>query len=445
MRRIVRGLNVPIAGEPAQDIKDGPQIGKVGIVADDYIGMKPTMLVQPGDQVQLGQPVFLDKKTEGVVFTAPAAGKVLEINRGAKRKFESLVIEVDDSVGEVTFAKHENLQALTRDQVRDQLVESGQWVSLRTRPFNRVPALDQTPHSIFVTAMDTNPLSAEPELVIEQNRDWFVAGLAVISKLTQGKTFVCTRDHSRIPGKDVPNVVFEVFAGPHPAGLPGTHIHFLDPVGPKKTVWFLNYQEVIAIGHLFRTGKIMTERVVALGGPKVSESLLLKTRLGACVDELIAGRVDLKNTRVISGSVLSGRKSAKPVNFLGRHHLQVSCLEEGNHREFLGWQKPGANKFSITNIYLGSLLGKKFNFTTNLEGGHRAMVPVGTYERVMPLDILPTQLLRALLVKDTEEAQMLGCLELDEDDVALCTYVCPGKNDFGRILRENLKLIEKEG
>ncbi len=444
MKRILRGLNVPIVGEPAQDIVDGPDIKQVGLVADDYIGMKPTMLVQVGDRVKLGQAVFTDKKTEGVIFTAPAAGMVSQINRGEKRKFESLVIDVDGNEA-VEFESHSNLQALKRDKVEAQLVASGLWTCLRTRPYNRVPALGLEPHSIFVTAMDTNPLSAEPELIIEQHKDWFVAGLAVVSKLTRGKTFVCTRDHSRVPGNDVPNVTFESFAGPHPAGLPGTHIHFLDPVGPKKTVWFLNYQDVIAIGHLFQTGRLMTERTIAVGGPRVTKPGLLRTRMGANIDQLIAGRLEPKNTRIVSGSVLSGRKSQAPVNFLGRHHLQVSCLEEGNKREFMGWQKPGANKFSITNIYLGSLLNKKFAMTTSTEGSHRAMVPVGTYERVMPLDILPTQLLRALLVGDTEEAQALGCLELDEEDLGLCTFVCPGKNDYGRILRDNLKTIEKEG
>ncbi|MEZ6095130.1 MAG: Na(+)-translocating NADH-quinone reductase subunit A [Pirellulaceae bacterium] len=444
MKRIIRGLNIPITGEPAQDIHNGPEISQVGILGDDFIGMKPTMLVQAGDIVKLGQPVFTDKKTDGVVFTAPAAGKVVDVNRGQKRKFESLVIDVHGN-DEITFQSFDNLQDVSSEKVREQLVASGMWTCLRTRPYNRTPRLDQEPHSVFVTAMDTNPLSAEPELIIEQNKDWFIAGLTVVSKLTRGKTFVCTRDHSRIPGQNVPNVTFESFAGPHPAGLPGTHIHFLDPVSPKKSVWFLNYQDVIAIGHLFTTGRIMTERVIALGGPRVQKPALLKTRLGANIDQITKDRANLKNARVVSGSLLSGRVANAPHQFLGRFHLQVSVLEEGNHREFLGWQMPGTNKFSITNIYLGSLLGKKFDMTTNLNGGHRAMVPVGTYERVMPLDILPTQLLRALIVEDTEEAQLLGCLELDEDDLGLCTYVCPGKYDFGKILRSNLTRIEKEG
>ncbi|MBX3419122.1 MAG: Na(+)-translocating NADH-quinone reductase subunit A [Pirellulaceae bacterium] len=444
MNQIQRGLKIPIAGGPAQDIENGPPITKVGLVGDDYVGLVPKMLVQVGDQVKLGQPVFEDKKNAGVFYVAPASGRVVEINRGAKRKFEALGIEIDGDA-EVEFTAHRDLQALSRDQVAAQLQQSGLWTALRTRPFNKVPSVTGEPHSIFVTAIDTNPLASDPELIIEQHKDDFVSGLAVISKLTRGKTFVCTRDHSRIPGKDVPGVFFEVFAGPHPAGLPGTHIHFLDPVGPAKTVWFINYQDVIAVGRLFTTGRLMVERTIAVAGPRVRNPILLRTRLGAHVGELVAGRVQGTNNRIVSGSVLSGRKFSAPHDYLGRYHLQVSVLEEGNHREFLGWQKPGADKFSVTKAYLGSWLSRQFNLTTSTGGSHRAMVPIGVYERVMPLDILPTQLLRALLTKDTDSAQALGCLELDEDDVALCTFVCPGKYDYGSALRENLSIIEKDG
>jgi Na+-transporting NADH:ubiquinone oxidoreductase subunit A len=444
MIKIQSGLNIPIAGEPAQDIENGPSITKVGVIGDDYIGMVPKMLVQVGDRVKLGQPIFEDKKIPGVMYVAPAAGHVAEIIRGEKRKFESLIINVEGNE-EIKFASHGDLQALTRDAVRSQLLEAGMWPAFRTRPFNRTPVPENEPHSIFVTAMDTNPLSAEPELIIEQYKDYFVDGLTVITKLTRGKTFVCTRDYSRIPGKEVPNVHFEVFDGPHPAGLPGTHIHYLDPVGLKKSVWFINYQDVIAIGHLFRTGRVMNERIVAVGGPRMKNPKLLRTQLGASLDQLTAGRIEGKNTRLISGSVLCGRKSEPNKNFLGRFHLQVSALEEGTQREFLGWQKPGADKFSVTKAFVGSWLPKKFALTTSTGGSHRAMVPIGVYERVMPLDVLPTQLLRALLTKDTDLAQALGCLELDEEDLALCTFVCPGKYDYGAALRESLQTIEKDG
>ena len=440
------GLNLPISGKPVQNIQAGPQIGSVALIGDDYIGMRPTMLVGVGDKVKLGQPLFNDKKTEGVVFTAPGSGTVKAINRGTKRKFESIEIEIAGDEQE-TFKRFDNLDELDRQTIEDQLVKSGQWQSFRTRPFSRTPNLGSEPHSIFVTAIDTNPLAAEPELIISANNELFVSGLQVINQLTEGKTYVCTRDDSRVPGEKIPDVEFEQFQGPHPAGLPGTHIHFVDPVGPTKTVWQIGYQDVIAIGHLFTTGQIMTERIVSVAGPRVGKPGLFRTRMGACLDDLIKlSEPILDNARVVSGSVLSGRKSEPMKNYLGRYHTQVAVLEEGDHREFLGWQKPGFDKFSITKIYGGSWLKEKlFPLTTSTGGSKRAMVPVGTYERVMPLDILPTQLLRALLNGDTEESQLLGALELDEEDLGLCTYVCPGKNNYGSILRENLTLIEKEG
>jgi len=443
---IKEGLNLPISGQPVQDIQPGPPINRVAIIADDYIGMRPTMLVGVGDRVKLGQPVFADKKTLGVVYTAPAAGTVSAINRGAKRKFESLEIEVSGSEQEL-FQQFSSLADIDRDTIQKQLVDSGTWCAFRTRPFSKVPQLNTEPHSIFVTAMDTNPLAGDPELIISAHKELFVSGLQVISNLTQGKTFVCTRSDSRVEGKNIPKVQFEEFTGPHPAGLVGTHIHYLDPVGPKKIVWTINYQDVIAIGHLFTSGQIMTERVISVAGPRVTKPGLYRTRWGACLDDLLAdGKISGDNNRIISGSVLCGRKSVPTKNYLGRYHLQVTVVEEGTKREFLGWQKPGFDKFSVTNVYGGSWLkGKLFPLTTSTGGSKRAMVPNGTYERVMPLDVLPTQLLRALIVGDTDNSQKLGALELDEEDLALCTFVCPGKYDYGSILRNNLNLIEKEG
>lgn len=442
---IRRGLTIPIAGAPVQDIKPGPPITRVGLVADDYLGMRPTVLVEVGDRVKLGQPVFADKNQPAVLFTAPCSGRVSEINRGEKRRFISMVFDVegDDAV---TFSPNRDSKASAAESARKLLLDSGMWVSFRTRPFNRVPAPDTEPHSIFVTAMDTNPLAAEPELIIDAHKEFFVAGLKLVSGLTRGKTFVCTREDSRVPGRDVSGVQFQAFSGPHPAGLPGTHIHFLDPVGPKKTVWFINYQDVIAIGQLALTGKVWGERVVAVGGPEVKSPGLYRTRLGADLNQLVAGNAATAGSRIISGSVLSGRKSEPLVNYLGRYHLQVAVLKEGTEREFLGWQKPGGDKYSVTKAYLGSwLAGKLFPLTTSLGGSKRAIVPIGTYERVLPLETIPTHLLKALITKDTDAAQALGCLEMDEDDLGLCTFVCPGKYDYGTILRENLQLIEKEG
>ncbi|QDS95025.1 Na(+)-translocating NADH-quinone reductase subunit A [Roseimaritima multifibrata] len=445
MTVIKKGLNLPITGSPEQRVEQAPHSRQVALIGDDYIGMRPTMLVQPGDRVQLGQPVFEDKKTEGVVYTAPAAGVVAAVNRGAKRKFESLVIDVDGDEA-VDFGAAEP-RSLDRDAIIAKLTASGLWSAFRTRPFGRVPLPSSQPHSIFVQAMDTNPLAADPVVALAERNEEFTQGLLAIQKLTDGSTFVCKNRKSEIPGDGVPGVRVEIFEGPHPAGLPGTHIHTLDPVGPTKTVWYINYQDVAAIGSLLRTGRLDTRRVISLAGPMVTQPRLLETRLGAEIGNLVAGQIDPERTpRIISGSVLNGRTATEPVNFLGRYSNQISVIEEGDHREFLGWQMPGFDKFSTTRVYAASMLkDKKFDFTSSTGGSERAMVPLGTYEKVMPLDILATQLLRSLIVRDTEQAQLLGALELEEEDLALCTFVCPGKYEYGSILRDNLTTIEQEG
>lgn len=453
MIKIKRGLDLPIAGAPQQSITDGKAVRSVAVLGPDYVGMKPTMAVQEGDEVKLGQILFTDKKTAGVQYTAPAAGKVVAINRGHRRALQSVVIEVADQEQAVEFTAYSEAQldSLTREQVQQQLVESGQWTALRTRPFSRVPALDANPSSVFVTAMDTHPLAADPAIIIAEQKDAFLAGLKVVSKLTEGKTFICKQ-----AGKDLPVISggsFEVaeFAGVHPAGLVGTHIHYLDPVSAKKQVWHLGYQDVIAIGQLFLTGKLNPRRVVALGGPLVKQPRLVRTRVGADLNDLLAGEVNSPNgTQVISGSVFGGRAADGALAYLGRYHNQVTVLEDGSKRQFLGWLSPGlpgSNRHSVMGIYLSSFLGlgQRFAPNTSTNGSERAMVPVGAYETVMPLDILPTQLLRSLIVGDVEVAMQLGCLELDEEDLALCTYVCPGKYEYGPILRDNLTLIEKEG
>lgn len=446
MITIKKGLDLPIAGKPAQVIHDGAAITEVAVLGEEYVGMRPSMKVREGDVVKKGQVLFEDKKNPGVVFTAPASGTVTAINRGAKRVLQSVVIKLEGE-SQMTFAKYsiEQLANLTVEQVKQNLVESGLWTALRTRPFSKIPAIDSKPSSIFVNAMDTNPLAAEPALIIKENAEAFQNGLTVLSRLNEGKLFVCKAAGTSIPTINASNVQVEEFSGPHPAGLSGTHIHFLDPVSISKFVWYINYQDVIAIGKLFTTGELYVDRVVSLAGPQVKNPRLVRTRLGANLNELTAGELADGENRVISGSVLNGHTAVAPVNYLGRYALQVSVIAEGREKEFLGWISPGSNKFSITRTVLGHFGHKLFNFTTALNGGHRAMVPIGAYERVMPLDIIPTLLLRDLSAGDTDSAQALGCLELDEEDLALCTFVCPGKNDYGPMLRAALDKIEKEG
>ena len=447
LTKIKKGLNVPITGAPEQVISRGNITRRVALLGDDYIGMRPTMEVKVGDRVKIGQLIFTDKKMPGVRYTSPGAGKVVEINRGEKRHFLSVVIELDGDE-EITFPSHSDaeLENLKRQQVVDQLIESGLWTSLRARPFSKVANPETSPHSIFITAMDSNPLAPQVDRILEDDRQNFINGLRVLAKLTEGKLYLCKEASATIPTADIPSLIVEEFVGPHPSGNVGTHIHFLDPVSRLKTVWHISAQDVTAIGVLFTTGKLKVDRIVSLAGPAVKNPRLIRTRIGANLEDIVSGELKDGENRIVSGSILSGHHAAGPVAYLGRYHRQISVLKEGRERKFFGWLSFGKNLFSVKPILLSSLTPeKKFDFTTAMHGGDRSIVPIGNYEKVMPLDILATYLLRAIAATDVEESENLGCLELDEEDLGLCTFVCPGKINHGVNLRRTLTLIEKEG
>lgn len=445
MIKLKKGLDIPLAGSPKQEISTGNTINTVAVLGEEYIGMRPTMSVEVGDTVKKGQVLFEDKKNPGVKFTAPLAGTVKEINRGAKRVLQSVVIAAAGNDA-VQFAKYsaDQLGSVSREQVVQNLVDSGLWVALRTRPFSQTPAIDSTPRAIFVNAMDTNPLAADPAVIIAADSEAFTQGLTLLATLTNGKLYLCKKAGATVPAISKAEVA--EFDGPHPAGLVGTHIHLLDPVSAKKTVWHIGYQDVIAIGKLFTTGELHSERVISIAGPAVKNPRLVKTLLGASTMELTASELTEGQNRIISGSVLAGATAHGVHGYVGRYHTQLSVLAEGTEKEFLGWIAPGATKFSVTRAYLSHLSPKRlFSMTTTTNGSARAMVPIGNYERVMPLDILPTLLLRDMVSGDTDGAVSLGCLELDEEDLALCTFVCPGKYDYGIVLRSCLTTIQKEG
>ncbi len=479
--QIRKGLDLPIAGEPQQKVSP-KKVNRVAVMALDHVGLKPRMFVQPGDVVKRGQALFEDKKAVGALFTAPGAGTVCAVHRGERRALQSVVIDLTAS--EVAGAPAaEDLQAfsaytgspveaLSREQVRDLLVESGLWVSLRTRPMSYVPHPESVPSSIFITACDSNPLAPNMDVIAEGRQAALDAGVLALTKLTPGIIYFCKSAKDKLaPMVSASNLQVETFAGPHPSGTVGVHIHtldpiglrtterrprwdhlglhihLLDPVGGAKTIWHIGLQDVLSVGELFLTGKLDVNRTVSLGGPMVKKPRLLHTRLGASIEELVAGELEDGENRVISGSVLNGRAAiGDALGYLGRFHNQICVLREGREREFMGWLAPGANKFSVSRLFLSKLTPSKlFGMHTGTNGSPRAIVPIGLYEQVMPMDIQPTYLLRSLCVNDVEQAEKLGCLELDEEDLALCSFVDPGKTDFGPILRRNLELIEKEG
>lgn len=446
MIKITKGLNLPIAGEPNQRVAEAKTTQSVALLGHDYVGLMPTMAVQVGDLVAKGQVLFTDKNLPRLKFAAPGAGTVVAINRGRKRALISVVIELSGE-DEVAFRVYPEgkLSTLDRDQVVEQLLHSGLWTALRARPFGRVANPGRPPHSIFITAMDTNPLAPAVQRMFEGCEREFVNGTRIVAKLTAGTVFLCKAPDTSIPAMDIENLAVREFSGPHPAGNVGTHIHFLDPVHRGKTVWHIGCQDVIAVGRLFTTGQLPVDRLISLAGPSVKQPRLIRTRLGASIGELTAGELQAGEHRRISGSVLSGVQAVGPAAFLGRYQQQISVVPEGRERELLVWLRPGLDVYSIKNIVLSKLIpGKEFAMTTSTHGDVRAILPNYDYERVMPLDIMPLFLLRALAVNDTEEAENLGCLELEEEDLALCAFVCPSKQDFGPMLRRNLETIEQE-
>jgi Na+-transporting NADH:ubiquinone oxidoreductase subunit A len=445
--KIKKGLDIPIKGEPEKTISDGADVKTVAAVATDVSGIRPRMAVQVGDRVRLGQVLYHDKRNPDVPFTAPGAGEVIAVNRGARRALQSVVIrlEGDDAESFDSWPAAE-LATLDQEKVRSNLVASGLWTTLRTRPYSRIPAPDAKPAAIFVTAIDTNPLAIDPAFFIEQDAEAFENGLTVLSGIADCPVYLCTAPDSGIRCPQGEQFRHAEFEGPHPAGLVGTHIHFLEPVGKTKTVWHIGYQHVKSFGRLFTTGRLPTERLITLCGPMALRPRILRTRIGANTMDLLKGETAPGNLRVISGSALGGHRAAGPLAYLSRYQTQLTVLEEDRSREFLAWMLPGANRYSQTRAFAGTLAHRgRFPMTTTQNGSPRAMVSTGAFESLMPLDILATPLLKALLVEDTDRAQQLGCLELAEEDLALCSFVCNGKHDYGAYLRMNLNEIEVNG
>ncbi len=443
--KLKKGLELPVQGAPDQTIQPGPEFSTVGILGSDYLGLKPRMLVQEGDEVQRGTPLFCHKDVPDAMMVAPLTGKVVAINRGARRVLQSVVIEVSDANDAgVDFSATGDAESA--EGITAKLCASGLWTAFRTRPYSKMPQPGTKPSAIFVTAMDSEPLAGDAAVIIKDAGEAFAEGLKAVAKLTDGKTYLCQKDGDTLPGADVAGVEPAAFSGPHPAGLAGTHIHFLEPLAGEKLVWTIGYQDIIAIGRLMQTGHLDPNVVVALSGPGARQPRLIRTVMGASTDDLTSDEVNIEGTaRIISGSILSGKLADGPTAFLGRFARQVSIIREDPDQIPMGWIRPMPSKYAVQPV-LGSAFAKKlFAFTSNLNGGRRAMVPTGTFEELMPQDYLPTQLLRALLVMDTDTAQALGALELDEEDLGLVGFACPAKYEYGLALRDCLTKIEKEG
>lgn len=440
-----KGLDVPISGAPRPEIGNAGPVRTAAVLGDDYIGLKPRIAVAEGDVVGRGAPLMFDKDMPDAQIVSPVSGTVKAINRGARRKLISVEVTADENAAEpVDFSSVGDVT--TREGLVERLCAAGLWTSFRTRPYSKVPQPDTAPSAIYVTATDSEPLAADPAIAISADAEAFSRGLEAVATLTEGTTYLCQGAGDALPGADLAGVEAAVFTGPHPAGLAGTHMHFLEPPRADKVVWVIGYQDVIVIGRLLLTGQYDPSCIISLAGPVCADPRLIRAFTGASMLDLAESDLpqDLP-VRVISGSVLSGRMGAGPTAYLGRYARQITLIEEDRKQIPMGWIRPMSSKYAVQPV-LGSAFAKRvYDLTSNLNGGRRAMVPIGTFEDLMPQDFLPTQLLRALLVMDTDQAQALGALELDEEDMGLVGFACPAKYEYRLALRDCLTKIEKEG
>lgn len=442
--KIRKGLTINLAGEAEKTVTEvNPKF--CAIKPTDFVGVFPKLVVQEGDVVKAGTPLFFDKYHEKIHFSSPISGKVKEIRRGEKRILLEIVIESDGNDLAIDFGK-EDPNKLKREDIIEKLLNSGLWPVIRQRPYSTVADPDAKPKSIFISAFDTSPLAPDYDLIVHKNGEAFQAGIDALAKLTEGIV------HLNISADAQPSGVFmnckkvqiNKFSGKHPAGNTGTQIAFLDPINKGDAIWYLRPQEVLHIGRFFLTGKIDATHMVALTGSEVNRPHYFKTKIGASVTDLIKDSLQSNNVRYISGNPLTGKQIDK-VGYVGFYDSQVSVIPEGDHYEFFGWALPGLKKFSFSHSFLSWLTPKaKYKLDTNYNGSVRAYVMTGQFEKVFGWDIYPLQLIKAILIEDVDLMEKLGIYEVDEEDFALCEFIDTSKTEIQAIVRKGLDLMRKE-
>jgi len=440
-----KGFDIRIAGAAEKILGVCTNPERYGVRPVDFPGLIPKLNVKSGDRVLAGDPLFHDKLRPEIVFNSPVSGTVVTIERGDKRKLLEIVVEKsgDDYVN---FGKSDPSD-LSRDEIIAELLISGLWPAIRQRPYNVIARPGDKPKSIFISGFDTSPLAADHNYIMDNSPASFLrTGINAILKLTGGKVnLVLKGDASSSPVlTGTAGVEISYFSGPHPAGNPGIHIHHLDPVNKGEVVWIINLQDIVAIGRLFEEGIYKPERIIALTGTEVINPQYYRMLSGASISQIVSGNVKEGNLRYISGNVLTGTKIASD-GYLGFYDSQVTVIPEGDYYEFFGWASPGLNKYSFSKTFASALFPKKsYRLDTNFHGEERAFVVTGQYEKVVPMDIYPMQLLKAILAGDIDSMENLGIYEVAEEDFALCEFLCPSKIEIQSILRNGLDLMMKE-
>lgn len=441
--KLRKGLNIKLKGSANKELETLSVPSTVALKPTDIPGLTPKLKVKADMLVKAGDALFYDKYHPEVLFTAPVGGKVISVNRGERRKVLEVVIETDENAGSVEFTKADPT-SLTGEEIKEQLLKSGLWPFVKKRPYGIIASPKEKPISIYISTFDTAPMAPDYNYVLEGQMDTFQTGINALTKLTDGKVILGVNENSAF--SSVKNVEINSFTGPHPAGNVGIQIHHTAPINKGDVVWTVNVQDLLFIGRLFETGKVDFTKTFALTGSEVTKPRYIKTVLGTsvatlCKENLIAA--DYKQ-RIISGNVLTGTK-VNSNTFLGFYDSQVSVIPEGNEFELFGWADPGFGKFSATKTYFGKLFPKKeYVLNANLHGGDRAFVISGQYEKLLPMDILPVQLLKSIMVNDIDKMEQLGIYEVVEEDLALCEYACTSKIKVQDILRTGINTMIKE-
>jgi len=441
--KLRKGLNIKLKGSAKPELETLPVPSMVALKPTDFPGLTPKLMVKAETKVKAGEALFYDKYHPEILFTAPYGGKIVSINRGERRRILEVVIQTDEKAGSVEFKKADP-NSLSGDEIKDLILKSGLWPFIKKRPYGVIASPSEKPISIYISTFDTAPLAPDYGFVLKGQMNTFQTGVNALAKLTEGKVNLGINAGSDFAS--VKNVVVNSFEGPHPAGNVGIQIHNTSPINKGDIIWTINVQDVLFIGRLFETGKVDLSKIIALTGAEVKSPKYYKTILGASVSSFTDGKLinSEYKQRIISGNVLTGTR-VKQQNFIGFYDSVVSVIPEGDEYEFMGWATPGIDKFSASKTFLSKLLPKKeYNLNANLHGGERAFVLSGQYEKLVPMDILPVHLLKAIMVNDIDKMEQLGIYEVVEEDLALCEYACTSKIKVQDILRTGINIMIKE-
>lgn len=445
--KIKKGLDIKMKGQAEKIYVKAPRAKTYAIKPVDWHGLTPKIIPKLCDEVKVGTPIFYDKYHPEVKFCSPVSGILSSINRGERRRIVEVVVEDDGNDTHEIFAKGEP-EGMKREQIVENLLNSGLWPTIRRRPYTVIARTEEVPKSIFISAFDTAPLAPDFDFLLKDSEEDFQWGVNVLKQLTEGKVYLNL--DGRFPSvrtlNGIKGVEINRFKGPHPAGNVGIQISRLDPINKGDVIWVVQPQDVVAIGRLFKTGKYDPSMIVALTGSRVQKPQYYRIIRGAAVSTILVNQLKEGENRVISGNVLNGRTLNAETGYMGFFDSQITVIPEGNYYEFFGWMKPGFNKLSVSRSFASTWLtpNKEFDLDTNFHGGQRAFVMTGEYEKVLPMDIYPVQLLKAILVNDIDKMEQLGIYEVDEEDLALCEFVCTSKTPVTKILRDGLRALRKE-